>query len=99
MIKIIVVVALKTIIFLHNFTYVDEVGIVTGFEVVKDGGLVKVGKVAHVLALFKFWRVHLLHLILLENALLFLNLHGDFVSVGRFDNTIHEPSFLDGHPT
>ena len=49
--------------------YIDELGLVSGPEVVQDGGLVEVGQVGHVLALLKLGRVHLLYLIPFEHLL------------------------------
>ncbi len=43
-------------------TYVDELGEVSGLEVVQYRGVVQVSQVAHVLATLEFGRIHLLHL-------------------------------------
>jgi len=51
-------------------TYVDQLVDVTSPQVVKDGGIVEVSQVGHVLGFFVFGRVHLLQLILLEGLLL-----------------------------
>jgi hypothetical protein len=45
---------------------------ISRMEVVKNGGLVEIGQVGHVLALRKLRRVNLLNLILLQDPLLFL---------------------------
>ena len=50
---------------------------VSGPEVVKDGGLVEVGQVGHVLTLFKLGRVDLLDLIPLEDLLVVTDAHLD----------------------
>lgn len=41
-------------------TYVDEVNVVSLFEVVQHRSVVEVGERSHVLALLELWRVHLL---------------------------------------
>ena len=50
-------------------SYIDELGLVSGPQVVEDRGLVEVGQVGHVLALFKLGRVDLLDLVPLEHLL------------------------------
>lgn len=50
-------------------TYVDEVSVVTLFEVVQHGGVVEVGEGRHVVALLELWRVNLLKQLLLQDAL------------------------------
>ena len=40
-------------------THVDKFCLVSGPQVVEDGGLVEVSEVGHVLTLLKLWRVHL----------------------------------------
>lgn len=51
-------------------TYVDQLVGVTSPQVVKDGGIVKVGQVGHVFGFFVFGRVHLLQLVFLEGLFL-----------------------------
>jgi len=46
--------------------YVDELGVVTLLQVVKDRSIVEVGQIRHVLAFLVLGRVHLLQLVLLE---------------------------------
>lgn len=43
----------------QSYTYVDQLGLVSGLEVMKYRRLVEVGQVGHVLALLKLGRVHL----------------------------------------
>ena len=54
-----------------EWTYVDELVAVASPQVVKDGGVVEVSQVGHVLGFFVFGRVHLLQLVFLEGPLLF----------------------------
>jgi hypothetical protein len=42
-----------------RLTGVDELGLVSGFQVVKDGGVVEEGQVGHVLTFLKLGRIHL----------------------------------------
>ena len=53
--------------------YIDELGLVSGPEVVQDRGLVEVGQVGHVLTLLKLGRVDLLDLVPLEDLLVVTN--------------------------
>jgi hypothetical protein len=39
-------------------TYVDEFALVSALEVPENGGVVEIGEVGHVLALFKLGRIH-----------------------------------------
>lgn len=58
-------------------SYVDELVVVTLLEIVKDGGVVEVGQVGHVLGFLILGRVHLLQLVLLEVlALVFVRIGG-----------------------
>ena len=86
-------------------SYIDEFMKISRMEVVKNGGLVEIGQVGHVLALRKLRRVNLLNLILLQDPLLFLvrswsqgHLDGDLVAVGRVDDALDETAFLERNP-
>ena len=57
--------------------YIDELGLVSRPEVVKDRGLVEVGQVGHVLTLLKLGRVDLLDLVPLEDLLVVPNANLD----------------------
>lgn len=81
-------------------SYVDQIGIVSGFEIMQNRGLVQVRQVAHVLAFLKLGRIDLLNLILFEEPLFFaaIYLHRDFVAFGRVDDTLDKSAFLDRNP-
>ena len=64
----------------------------------EDGGLVQISEVAHVLASFKFWRINLLNLILLQQHLLTTRLHHHLVSLSSLDDTLSEASLLTREP-
>lgn len=54
---------------LDKKTHINKHGGVTGAQIVKNGGVVEESKIRHVLGLLEFRRVHLLHLVGLEDLL------------------------------
>jgi hypothetical protein len=78
---------------------VDEFHDVTGFQVVQDGSIVKVGQVGHVLAFLEFWGVNLCNQVLLE-VLGFTawDANGDEVALSALDLTEEETFLVIGNP-
>lgn len=81
-------------------SYVNQIGIISCFEIMQNRGLVQISQVAHVLTFLKLGWINLLNLILFEESLIFAAIQLDchFVAFGRVDDAFDKSTFLDWNP-